>query len=268
MSIRILAGFLALLVLCSGAVRAAEPVTFVSTVTPPFWSPDMQDDGWAGSMLKLLSDTAGVRYQIRYLPVKRFRASEEPFIVGDPNILQQVGQRAIFPISVFRSKIFTLASRHEPGHDLTLAQMRGHTLGVMRGTLEDKAAFAAQGIRIEESDSAWSLLHKLERGRVDYAIMVYEAGLHAIRELFPQREQEFVGVPVRGTVRPIAVMIDLGHPGGMDIARRYQRVLGKVLNSPDHHALLEATFGTSEVPTSFTDELNSFVEFYSVTWAE
>lgn len=267
-AIRTVVGFILMLHLYSGVVSAENEITFISTDTPPFWSPELPGDGWAGSMLQLMSEAAGVNYRIRYLPVKRFHLSKEPFIVGDPGILKYFEHRTVFPILVFRSAFFTYSPAQQQSSSLSLSQLQGQTLGVLRGTMEDKAAFLEKGIRVEESDSVESLLRKLKGGRIDHAIMLHEAGLHLVRKLFPESEEAFVSTAIRGTERPIAIMIDPDHPEGEEIAKRYQSVLEKVLNSPVYKSRLEQHFGTGNIPSTIYDELNSFVQFYSDTWEE
>lgn len=262
-------GALALaLLLFSGAARSTDAeIAFVSTDTPPFWSASMPDNGWGGSILRLVSEAAGVRYVIDYLPVKRFRASTSPFIVGDPDILEHADHRAVFPIGVFNSAFFFHRPHHQAMRFRSLEEMRGHTLGVLRGTLEGKEAFVANGIRVEESDTVESLLRKLERGRIDFAIMVNGAGLHALGRLFPQRHQEFEQVPIPGTERPIAIIIDLEAPAGREAARRYARVLLSTLHSPQYQALVERYYGKMLLEGS-AGELQHFLDFYSPTWEE
>lgn len=241
----------------------AAPIVFQSTDTPPFWSPSLPDNGVGGAMLRLLSANAGVEYAIEYLPVKRFRNSQAPYIVGDPDILLSGGQRAILPIGIFRSAFFYYKPRHDVIQFRSLNDLQGHTLGVLRGTLEDRAYFERNGIRVEESDSAESLLRKLKRGRIDFCILVRAAGTYLIRQMYPEEEARFASVDIPGTVRPIALMIDTGSPEGRQVAQRYREVLDRTLASAAYHQILEDFYGKGQVPADRIEYLKKFRQIYA-----
>lgn len=251
----------------AGIARAeVPPVVFQSTETPPFWSSSLPQNGLGGSMLHLLSATAGVQYSIEYLPVKRFRHSLATYIVGDPDILLNQKRRAIFPIAIFRSAFFYYKPHHDVIEFHSLRDLHGHTLGVLRGTLEDKDYFVGNGINVEESDSVESLLRKLKRGRIDFCILVDVTGWYTIRQLFPKEQDEFVQVEIPGSVRPIAVMIDVGDPEGMAVAQRYQRVLDSTLRSREYHDILKKFYGRNNIPADRFEYLRKFAQYYAIDW--
>lgn len=242
----------------------AGPIVFESTDTPPYWSPALPDNGIGGSILKLLSAEAGVAYSIEYLPVKRFRNSHAAYIVGDPDILVNQKDRAIFPISVFRSAFFYYKPRRDAVDLHTLRDLRGLTLGVLRGTIEDMASFTRYDIRVEESDSIDSLLRKLKRGRIDVCIMVASAGSYKIQALFPAERDDFVQVYIAGMDRPVAVMVDLDSAEGREIAQRYRQVLIKTLHSQQYRDLLRSY---ADALGSYPEEkLNDYLRYYANTW--
>lgn len=255
---------LALLLVAEGSARAEnDPIVFQSTDTPPFWSASLPDNGLGGAMLHLLSEAAGVRYSIEYLPVKRFRHSLATYIVGDPDILIYKEHRAIFPIGIFRLAFFYYKPHHDVIEFHNLRDLEGHTLGVLRGTLEDKDYFVRNGINVEESDSEESLLRKLRRGRVDFCILVDAAGQYTIRKIFPGEQDNFIQVPIPGSVRPIAVMIDVNVPEGRAVARRYGQVLEKMLRSREYHDILENYYGRNNIPADRFEQLKKFERFYA-----
>lgn len=256
----------ALLALAGTAGAEAPAVVFQSTETPPFWSASLPDNGLGGAMLRVVSAAAGVQYSIEYLPVKRFRHSLATYIVGDPDILLNQKRRAVFPIAIFRSAFFYYKPHHDviPFH--SLRELQGHTLGVLRGTLEDKDYFAENGINVEESDSVESLLRKLRRGRIDFCIMVDATGRYAVRQLFPKEQDQFVQVEIPGSVRPIAIMIDVDDPGGRAIAQRYRRVLDGTLRSREYHGILENFYGRNNIPADRFEQLRKFAQYYEIDW--
>ncbi|NNM81922.1 MAG: ABC transporter substrate-binding protein [Burkholderiales bacterium] len=252
------------LLLVSASVRA-DPVVFQSTDTPPFWSASMPEDGDAGRLLHIVSAAAGVRYSIEYLPVKRFRMSRATYILGTPEVLDAPGHRAIFPIAFFRSAFFYYKPHHEAIELGNPASFRGHTLGVLRGTVEDRESFERNGIRVEESDSIDSLLRKLERGRIDFSILVKASGLYDIGRLFPEKADRFAVVEIPGTVRPIAIMIDTSSPEGREVAARYGKVLEQTIHGAAYRQALSNMYGRKRLEEAGR-EIDDFVKAYRNTW--
>lgn len=195
--------------LLSMSVRA-DPVVFQSTDTPPYWSATLPENGLGGAILKLLSAAADVHYSIAYLPVKRYRQSVDIYMVGDPDILINQKHRAIFPIGIFHSAFFYYKPRHPVINFSRLQDLQGLTMGVLRGTLEDKDYFIRNGIKVEESDSVESLLRKLKRGRIDFCITVAGTGRYTIQQIFPEEPGDFVQVGLSSLDRPFAIMIEIG----------------------------------------------------------
>ncbi|MCX7192339.1 MAG: transporter substrate-binding domain-containing protein [Proteobacteria bacterium] len=251
--------------LCMVSV-CAEPLVFQSTDTPPYWSSQLPDNGFGGTVLHLMSENAGVSYTLEYLPVKRYRQSTAPYIVGDPDMLINQKHRAVFPVGIFRSAFFFYKPHHDVIEFHSIRDMKGYTLGVLRGTIEDKASYLANGVNVEESDSVESLLRKLKKGRIDLCITVAGAGSYTIQKLFPQEKDNFVPVLIPGLDRPIAIMIDLDDPEGRGIARRYRQVLDKTLHSQQYQAILENFYGKNNVTADRQAQLNKFIQYYTNTW--
>jgi polar amino acid transport system substrate-binding protein len=256
----------ALLLLEPTAIARAEnsAIVFDSTNTPPFWCPTLPENGLGGAILNLVSEAAGVQYSINYVPVKRFIHSEAAYIVGDPDILINQKHRAVFPIGIFRSAFFYYKPRHAVLEFNRLLNLQGYTLGVLRGTLEDKEYFVGKGINVEESDSVESLLKKLKQGRIDVCILVNATGQFFINQLFPDEKNNFAEVVIAGSARPIAIMIDVDAPEGRAVARRYRQVLDSVLHSPQYHGILERFYGKNAFPDDWFEQLHQFDQSYFI----
>jgi len=248
------------------AVAENNPIVFQSTETPPYWSASLPENGVGGAMLQLLSAAAGVPYSLEYLPVKRFRHSLATYIVGDPDLLINQKHQAIFPIGIFRAAFFYYKPHHEVIEFHSLRDLHGYTLGVLRGTLEDKDYFDKNGINVEESDSVESLLKKLKRGRIDFCILVAGTGTHWIKQIFPEEQDNFAQVVIPGSSRPIAIMIDVDVPEGKAVARRYRQVLDKTLRSQKYHDILENFYGKNNIPGDRFEQLKKFEQVYANTW--
>lgn len=242
------------------------PVVFQSTDTPPFWAADLPQNGVGGAMLQLLSQAAGINYTIEFLPVKRFRESKSVYLVGTPDLLTGQHRRAIFPIGIFYSAIFS----YKPSHDISrfqgLPELPGHSIGVLRGTLENRAYFEKHRISVEESDSVESLLRKLKKGRIDFCIMVEATGRHVIQEIFPQDQDNFSFRPLPGSERPLAIMIDIESPEGRAVAARYRKVLENVLRSRQYAEILKAYKGSTKDTEYRLEKLDRFIQAYTTTW--
>jgi polar amino acid transport system substrate-binding protein len=254
---------LALLGFTTFSYADATVIKFQSTITPPIWSPSLPDGGMGGAILRLLSEAAGVPYQIDYLPVKRFQQSTAPYRVGDPDILAVQKPYAILPIMIFRSAFFFYLPHHKRITFHSMEDLKGHTLGVLRGTVADKNYFISQGVKVEENDSIESLLRKLKKGRIDVCILVRIAGLHTIKQLFPQQQKDFGFVPIPNSERPVALIIDPDNIAGKMIADRYRKVLLKTLHSRQYHAILETYYGKNDVPDDWFERLNKFERIYA-----
>lgn len=248
----------------AGAATEATPaIVFQSTDTPPFWSPDLPNNGVGGAILQLISANAGIPYSINFLPVARFRQSKAPYMVGDPDILLEKKPRAILPIALFHSAFFFYQPRGVVAPPRSLRDLQGHTLGVLRGTLEDKDYFIAHGVKVEESDSLESLLRKLKRGRIDACILVSAAGWHLIQQMFPAEQRQFADAVIPGSERPIALLIDISQPEGRAVAQRYRQVLHKTLNSATYHDIVKNAYGESHIPTGWDKLLQRLEHHYA-----
>ncbi len=258
-----------LLLLAPILVARAEtrPIVFHSTETPPFWAAALPNNGVGGSMLRLMSEAAGIPYSIDYLPVKRFRTSEASYLVGDPDIITSNTQRAVIPIGLFRLAFFYYKPHHPLMNFQGMRALRGNTMGVLRGTLEDKQIFLRNGITVEESDSNESLLRKLKRERLDFCIMVAGAGRYAIQKEFPGEVENFVEHIIPDSQRPIAIMIDTSQPSGKAMAKRYRAVLATTVRSAAYAEILEVHYGKNNVRDTYFSELFSFVKSYDVASA-
>jgi polar amino acid transport system substrate-binding protein len=245
------------------AARAEVPaVVFQSTETPPYWSPRLPQDGFAGSILHLLSVKAGIPYRIDYLPIKRFRVSESAYLVGDPDLISNAKNRVILPIASYRLAFMYYKPRHPKLAFKGLRALRGYTMGVMRGTVDDMQTFTRNGIKVEESDNHESLIRKLKKGRIDFCIVVEGTGLYTIAKEFPQEIDNFAVNRIANSSHPITLMIDTTLPYGQELATRYRKVWGDTLRSSAYAKLLENYYGINNVPAAYVNELFKFAKTY------
>lgn len=246
-----------------------ETISIDSTETPPIWSSTLAGGGMGGELLHQLSEEAGVRYTLNYLPPARFRRSSATVIVGNPNLLTTERRRAIFPLSIMHLTYFHYLPHHEPIRVRSLEDLRGHTLGLLRGTIEDRASFESLQITIEEADSVNSLLQMLKRGRIDVAIVAELPALFTIQQLYPDDLENFVHMHIPGASQPIALMVDLERPRGPEIAQRYRRVLDSFLHSQRYMDIIRKYHAHDLASLSNdNDWMRRLLDFYEDTWDE
>jgi polar amino acid transport system substrate-binding protein len=252
-------------------VAAQEEVgcpSIISTETPPYFSPALPGNGYAGKILQLLSEHAGFPVRLEFLPSKRFMRSRAPCIVGDPAMLQHEGRRAIFPLTIYRIAYFYYRPRHATLDINDRRQLAGLRMGVLRGTSSDTRAYTELGLKVEECNDNDTAIRMLQRGRLDFAIMVAGSGREAIHRLFPGKEGQFAEQLIPNSARPIALMIDLDASGGPARAARYRAALERTLGSPRYLALFIDYYGSSEphILREFRRRLDNFLRFYADTW--
>jgi polar amino acid transport system substrate-binding protein len=250
------------------AIAESQPIAFLSTESPPYWSPSLKDNGIGGATLKLLSEAAGIQYVINYIPSKRFHLSTAPYMLGDPDFMSSQHQRAIIPIGVFHTSLFFYKPIHEPIKINSLRDLSGHTLGVLRGSLQNKAAFERHGVRILEANSEESLLKMLRKGRIDLCIIVTGTGLHTINKIFPHEKQAFTQTVIPSLTRPLAIIINTSTPEAKAIAQNYSQVLLRVLNSEKYRAILQQFYGDDNIAYDRKGQLDKFIQYYAKTGIE
>ncbi len=241
----------------------SDAIQFQSTETPPIWSPTLPDSGIGGAILQLLSTAANISYKIEYLPIKRFRQSSAPYLLGDPDILTAQKNYAVLPIMTFDSAFFFYLPHRQAVAVHSLKDLKGYNLGVLRGTVEDKSYFTSQGINVEENDSIESLLKKIKKGRIDVCILVRIAGVDMINRLFPQEQKNFANLSIPKSERPVALIIDQDLDEGKAIASQYQKVLQKTLRSREYWEILESYYGKNNVPDDWFERLDKFESIYA-----
>lgn len=263
-----LAASLLMLAMTQNVQGEDDTIVFESTETAPFWSETMPGGGMGGEILRLLSEQAGLKYSINYLPIKRFRASSAPYIVGDPGILTTDRHRLVIPIAIFHSAYFYYRPHHDAINIRSLDDLSGHTIGVLRGTIEGREQMLQRQIKLEEADSNESLVRMLKKGRIDVAILVDLAGQHLIETEFPHEQDNFVLHVIPRSVRPLAIMVDQDTANGKDISLRYLQVLHKVQHTQRYHQILQKYYGQDAAAQQAHQELSRLQDYYESTLDE
>ncbi|MBF0495656.1 MAG: transporter substrate-binding domain-containing protein [Deltaproteobacteria bacterium] len=253
----------------SGAGIAAdqEIIEFGSSETPPLWSPALPEDGMAGEILHTISREINVRSIIRYIPIKRLRKDLKHNHLGDPENFAGQEFSSFIVIAVFRSSFFYYRPNHPQGITYrTLADLKGYTLGVMRGALEDRSYFEKLGIKVEESNSEISLFKKLKNGRIDLCAVIEVSGIFTINKLFPLDAHNFERIEIARSVQPLAIMFDKDYPGGGGLGKKYEAGLDKIISDGNYRQILEKYYSKGNIPADWFIQLEKFKYLFQNKW--
>lgn len=238
-------------------------VEFGSSETPPFWSAHLPEDGMAGEILHTISREIGVKSVIKYFPLKRIRKDLTNNHVGNPEIFLGQEFSAIIPIAVFRVAFFYYRPNHEKEIIYKgLDDIKGYSLGIIRGTLDDVSFLSEKGIKVEFSNSEDSLVQKLKYGRIDVCSMIKLSGIYKINMIFPKEAGNFVHFDIQGTESPVTIMISKHHPGGKALGEKYRNGLKTIIANGKYNEILEKYYGQGKIPQDWSMQLEKFNYIY------
>lgn len=238
-------------------------IEFGSSETPPFWSAHMPDDGMGGEVLHAISQEIGVKSVIKFFPLKRALIYLTSNCVGTPELFPGKDFYAIIPIAVCRLAFFYYKPHYEK--EITyrgLDDIRGYTLGVMRGALDDVSFFEKNGINVVQLNSEESMIKMLKNGRIDLCGVIKLSGIYTINKLFPDDAENFSNFEIKGTVTPVAVMIDKHLPGGKELGEKYVNGLKRIIENGKYVEILEKYYGRGEIPQDWFMQLEKFKRIY------
>jgi len=231
-------------------------VEFGSSDTPPFWSPTLPGNGMAGEILSAIFAEINMRSRILYFPLKRLYTDLRNNHLGDPDNF--VGQQfsAIIPVALYRAALFYYKPRHKEGIAYKKQEdLSGYTIGVIRGTLEDKDYFDKSIIKVTEADNEQSLFRQLKEGRIDLCGIIKETGEFTIKKEFPGEVDNFVPIEIPNSFGPVTVMIDWNYPDGKNLGAKIDEGLKKIIENGKYLQILERHLGKGKVPDDWFVEL-------------
>jgi polar amino acid transport system substrate-binding protein len=244
-------------------VATASVIEFGSSDTPPYYSPDLQDDGMAGEIVHGIFSEIGIKSRIHYFPLKRLQTDLQNNHLGDPDNFS--GQRfsAIVPVALYRSAFFYYKPRHREGILYKKPEdLNGYTIGMIRGTLESRGYFDKNAIRVSEANNEEALFRLLKEGRIDLCGVIRGTGRYTVRKLFPNESENFVAIEIPKSVRPVTIMIDGNHPNGAALGIKINEALRKMVKSGKYLQILEKYYGKGNLPQDWFDDLERFRSRY------
>ncbi|MDD5037389.1 MAG: transporter substrate-binding domain-containing protein [Methylococcaceae bacterium] len=202
-----------LLIALPGRAEQALSLVFNSTESPPIWSEELLQGGLGGEILQALVRAAHGTANIHYLPLKRYEKLVAGNRLGNP--LYFIGQEfgAVIPLLTTHAVFCYYQPHHPQGIAYqTLSDLNGLTIGVIRGTLEQKEEFERYGVGVEENVTLEALFRKLKAGRVDVVLVIDIMAYDAIEKLFPLEAIQFRYIEVPNGMTPIALMLGKDTP--------------------------------------------------------
>jgi len=252
-------------ILLSTSPAMAGSVVLDANESPPYWSESMTGFGMGGEIVQAISRAAGVTTVLSFKPLQRMIAEDDNNDLGNPVFyLRNQDFAAIIPIAVYHVALFY----YKPNHDgeafsvVSLADLKGFKVGMLKGALVDRSAFARAGIDVEESYSQASLFRKLRKGRIDLVIEVELVGRQMIRNLFPDEIDAFAVNPVEQSEAPIAILLSQQQPDAAAVAQAYRRGLQTIVDSGEYSAIVKKYYGAGLLPEHYMPELEHFSRLY------
>jgi len=266
MKFRLLAAFALLLMAGSSAGFAQEqPVELDANESPPYWSASMPMDGMCGEIVHAISAAAGLVSHINYKPLQRLIEEDDNNDLGNPNFYMANQEfAAIVPVCIYQTAIFYYAPRHKKGINIQRVEdLKGYRIGILSGTLVDRAYFEKVGIVFEESYSRESLFKKMKLGRIDMCIVADMAGHQIISQLFPEQHDDFVSIHLPGSAAPLAILLDKDYPHATAIGERYRQGLQSIIKNGKYKEIVDKYFDNTHVDREWRKHLERFSRVYN-----
>ncbi|WP_167631746.1 substrate-binding periplasmic protein [Mariprofundus ferrooxydans] len=250
--------------LLSGSPALAASVVLDANESPPYWSESMAGSGMCNEIVQAISRAAGISSVLSFKPLQRMIAEDDNNDLGNPDFyLRNQDFAAIIPIAIYYVDLFYYKPNHAkaPGV-VSLADLKGFKVGILKGTLVDRTGFARAGIDVEESYSQEALFRKLRKGRIDLVVEVDLVGRQMIRKLFPDEVDAFVADPLEKSEAPIAILLSQQQPDVAAVAQAYRRGLRTIMASGEYRAIVEKYYGAGLVPEYYYHDLDRFTRLY------
>lgn len=242
----------------------AISVSLDANESPPYWSANMPHQGMGGEIVHAISEEAGLVSHIHFKPLSRMIEDDNNNDLGNPDFYTPNQAFAdIIPIAVYQASFFYYAPDHPAGISIRrLQDLRGYRIGILKGTLVDRAYFEKAGIEFETSYSQDSLFKKLRLGRIDLCLEVDLVGHHIISRLFPGQRDDFASIHLPKSKAAIAILLAEGYPDARAIGKKYRKGLQRIIRNGKYREILAKYYGKGKIPGDWFDTLQKFERLY------
>jgi polar amino acid transport system substrate-binding protein len=253
------------LLLVTSPLCASEIVLLDANESPPYWSANLEQGGMFGELIHSISSEAGIISKIKFRPLSRLIEDESNNDLGDPVFYMRNQEfSAIIPIAIQQSSLWFYSPKQVTKQEnIQLHSLKGKRIGVLKGTISNRDYFNELNVRFEESFSHASLFKKLRLGRLDMVLELDLVGKQAINILYPNDKMSFQSISIKRTIAPIAILLDIEHPNGIEIGKKYLQGLNVIIKSGRYHMILERYFGKGNIPPGWFKALDHFHQLYN-----
>jgi len=255
-------GLVLLLLLCAKLSYAGDVVVFNANESKPFWSQSMKDGGMCGEIVHAASRAAGIKVSINFKPLQRMIEDDSNNDLGNPEFFVRNQEfSTIIPIALYHTAIFSYHLNH--GHHVhSINDLKGHRIGILKGTLVDRSALERQGVVFEESYSQASLFKKLRKGRLDLVIEIDLVGQNIIDEHFADERDDFAIDIIERSAAPISMMVSMHQSNAEAVGASLREGMRKIRASGEYSTIVEKYYG-SWLPDEYMRILDRFTMLYS-----
>ena len=255
----LLAAVMLMLWVSVASAAAAQEVVLDANESSPYCSSSLPENGMCGEIVHAIARVSGLQLTIQFKPLQRMIEDDANNDLGNPEFFMRNQEfAAIIPIAVYHVSVF----HYRPGQKTitvrSLNDLKGFRVGVLKGTLVDRAYFASAGIQIEESYSQASLFRKLHKGRIDMVIDIDLSGRQIIRDLFPNEVDAFAGDVIPESQSPIAILLSMKLADGKIVAKRLREGLEKIRASGEYSAIVAKYYPDGKLPEHYLPALDRF----------
>jgi len=264
LGIAICASIVLIYVSMTSAHAQSDQIILEANESAPYWSQSLPLDGMAGQIVHAISAAAGLTSVIKYKPLKRLIEDDSNNDLGNPAFyMRNQDFESIVPIAVYYVSVFYYKPRFKKPLNITgIKDLKGYKVGVLKGTVVNKAAFERAGLHLEESYSQASLFKKLQRGRIDICVEIDLVGRHVIKHTFPDNTADFAEFKLTRSVSPIAIMIANNSDNPPGLGERYRKGLAAIINSGKYNEIIEDYYGKNFMPKNWHQQLRRFQKLY------
>lgn len=147
------------------------------------------------------------------------------------------------PLYISQSRIFYNTQIHPDGIPFeTLEDLRGYTVGGLLGGWYEPI-FAEVGLKTEYTDSIQANIDKLALGRIDVFVEEANAGWFTIRELYPDKVDQFATVakPVEapGFESDLRLLVSRTYPHSAELLAQFNTGLAAIRANGKYKEILE-----------------------------
>ncbi len=240
----------ALIIFCSTLYAETNKVNVIleANIAPPFWSPNLPFNGLGGEIIHEISKIEDINATIVYKPLSRIIDDDSNNDLGNPAFfIKNQEYQEIIPILIYDIAFYYYEKDHIQLHHtsnshheaITLDDLQGKKIGVLKGSNIDRKFFQNIGINFEESYNQESLFKKLKIGRVDYVLEIELVGNQIIDRLFSSVGNDFVSIPIAGESNPIAIMLAYEQKDAALIARKFRHGLEQIIQNGVYQAIFD-----------------------------